>query len=384
MSHLPDGTVRRLYDEPLALSEVERTHYNGCVACQERLSEIAATARGVAAALAVPGVTVDPEAALARCHSQLGAQRSHSRLQRLRSALWPQAHAGSWRKPALAGVLAVGLVATAAATPIAQNVQQVFAPTQVQTVSVAKPTQSDMNSLQAFSRWGDVKWVSQPQLQQAETAADAAKISGLPALTVDSTKLPPEFANQPVTYAAMAGATGSVTFNANAPAKLRGTTLTVQVGPASVAVVGDLSKAAQAGKTAGAERSKTPQEIASQVGPVLAIAEMRSPKVTSNGASVSDVKHELLASDPGLSQPLKDLVNGFDSPAGNLPLPIPVDMASASPATVHGFTGTAIGDNTGLGGGVIWIDQKSSTVYAVAGLLSADSAVKTANGLSFK
>ncbi|MBJ7604125.1 MAG: hypothetical protein JF888_13180 [Candidatus Dormibacteraeota bacterium] len=383
MSHLPDGTVRRLYDEPLALSEAERTHYNGCAACQERLSDIAATTRGVAAALAVPGVTVDPEAALVRLNSKLAGQGNPSTLQRLRSALWPQAQVSSWRKPALAGVLAVGLVATVAATPIAQNVRQVFEPSQVQTVSVGKPTQSDMNSLQAFSRWGDVKWVSQPQLQQAETAAEAAKISGLPALKVDTSKLPQEFANQPVTYAAMAGATGSVTFNANAPAKLRGTTLTVQVGPAEVAVVGDLNKAAQAGKTADGSKT-TPQEIASQVGPVLAIAEMRSPKVTSNGVSVSDVKKALLASDPSLSQPLKDLINGFDSPAGNLPLPIPVDMASAHPATVHGIQGTAIGDNTGLGGGVIWIDKKSSTVYAVAGLLSADSAVKTADGLSFK
>lgn len=382
MPHLSDGTVRRLYDEPLALSEDERSHYNGCASCQERLSEIATTTRGVAAALAVPGATVDPQAALAHFKARLPEDRNQPALQRLRAALWPQAQARGWRKPALAGVLAVGLVATMAATPIAQNVQQVFQPTQVQTVNVGKPTQSDMNSLQAFSRWGDVKWVSQPQLQQAETAAEAAKLSGLPALNVDSSKLPQEFANQPVSYTAMAGATGTVTFNANAPAKLRGTTLTVQVGPAEVAVVGDLSKVAQAGKTA--DRSKTPQEVASQVGPVLAIAEMRSPKVSSNGASVSEIKKALLASDPNLSPTLKQLINDFDSPAGNLPLPIPVDMASATPVKVHGVQGTAVGDNTGLGGGVIWVDKKSATVYAVAGLLPADRAIDTANRLSFK
>src|SRR5690348_4412300 len=57
--HLSDGTLRRLYDEPLALSAAEREHYMACEACRAREATIAAAVRQVAHGLATPPVRVD-------------------------------------------------------------------------------------------------------------------------------------------------------------------------------------------------------------------------------------------------------------------------------------------------------------------------------------
>ena len=63
MRHLDDGALRRLYDEPLALEEKTRAHYNDCAECQSRFSAIADDARQTSALLAVPGATVDDRSA---------------------------------------------------------------------------------------------------------------------------------------------------------------------------------------------------------------------------------------------------------------------------------------------------------------------------------
>ena len=109
------------------------------------------------------------------------------------------------------------------------------------------------------------------------------------------------------------------------------------------------------------------------------VAESRVPKLSSDGASLQDVKDTLLAQ-PGLSDSVKNLIRQFNQPTGNLPIPIPADMATAQSVTVqNGVKATAIGDNTGLGAGVIWI--KGGVVYAVAGTISVDQAVAIANSL---
>ena len=54
-------------------------------------------------------------------------------------------------------------------------------------------------------------------------------------------------------------------------------------------------------------------------------------------------------------------------------------MATAQSVRVQNVSGTAIGDNTGLGAGVIWI--KKGVVYVVAGTITVDQAVAIANAL---
>ena len=266
-------------------------------------------------------------------------------------------------------------------------------PSQVTTVPIQ---QSDLVGLDAFSNWGDVKGTSTGQLQQTETAAEAAKISGLPAIRVDASRLPAELSKAPVSYAAVTPSSGSVTFNSNAPAKLRGATLNITVGPAETAIYGDLGKLAQsaqgaakpesgsapaAGDTSAANQQSAArvQQALSAAGPILAVAEMRAPQVTSTGPSVADIKSALLAQ-PGLSPAVRAAISSFDDPTGNLPIPIPSGYVNSQSVKVQGVTGTAFGDNTGLGSAVIWI--KNGRVYAVAGTVAQSQVLAVANSLS--
>ena len=379
MRHLSDGALRRLYDEPYSLDEETRAHYNSCSDCQGRFATAADDARHTQALMAVPGATVDPASALAHVRSRISPGRP--RLAVLR---------GGWRRPVLGGataaVLAAALVSTLAFTSLGANLFKIFQPTQVTPVTV---TQSDFQGLNAFSNWGDVKGTSRGQLQQTETAAEAARISGLPVIGVDASKLPSSLQKAPVSYAALTQSSGSVTFNGNAPARLRGSTLNLVVGPAETALYGDLGKLAQSGQAArgsksqaqngsAAENQQSIQQALNAAGPILGIAEMAAPQVSSTGASVKDIKSALLAQ-PGLSDTMRAAINSFDDPTGNLPIPVPAGYVNSHSVTVQGVKGTAFGDNTGLGSAIIWI--KHGRVYGVAGTVTEDQVLAVANSL---
>jgi hypothetical protein len=291
--------------------------------------------------------------------------------------------------------LAAVLVVTLAFTPFATNLVKIFQPTQVTTVAVQP---SDFQGLSAFSNWGDVKGTSQGQLQQTETAAEAAKVSGLPVIKIDASKLPAGLEKAPVSYAAMTQSSSTVTFNDNAPAKLRGSTLTLVVGPAETAVYGDLGRLAQqaeggaksGGTAAGSDGAAGGsdangqagaakiQQALNAIGPILAVAEMRSPQVSSTGATVADIKSALLAQ-PGLSPTMRAAISSIDNPQGTLPIPIPSGYVNSQNVRVQGVNGTAFGDNTGLGSAVIWI--KNGKVYGVAGTVTEDQVLAVASSL---
>src|SRR5215510_9479929 len=291
-----------------------------------QFTAVADDARQALGLMAVPAATVDPAGALARVKA-----RAREKTPPGRSSV--MVLRGSWRRPFLGGlaaaVVAVGLVATTALTPLGANLIQVFQPTKIQPVSVQ---QSDLAGLDAFASWGDVKWTRMPELKEAGSAAEAAQISGLPAIHVDTGRLPAGLAGAPVGHAAVGQSSGSVTFNGKAPARLNGSTLTVVVGPAETAVYGDLSKltrtAGGSGSGAGAEGSKpaggsgASQPTADNVknalaaaGPIMAVAEMRAPQVSSTGASVADIKNALLAQ-PGLSPTVRAAIKSIDDPKG--------------------------------------------------------------------
>jgi hypothetical protein len=405
MAHLSEGALRRLYDEPHALVERDRAHYNSCSECQDRFSAVAEDARQALALMSVPAATVDADAALGRLKARepAGATRRNPVLARLASlGSAPSLGGWGWRKPVAAGVVAVGLAASITFTPLAATIEHIFAPTQL-TPTTVSVTQSDVQGLRTFSRWGDAKTVQSPELQQADSARQAARASGLAEIHVAAAALPGNLASAPVSYGTVSQGSEAVTFNGRAPKNLQGTTLTMQYGPGEVAVYGNLSKAISSASQGGAgDKTGTPpeagagsqsqesgaasqqglQQALSSIGPVVGVAEMQVPKVTSNGASLQEIKDTLLAQ-PGLSDSVKNLIRQFNQPTGNLPIPIPTDMATAQPVSVtqHDVTSnaTAIGDNTGLGAGVIWI--KGGVVYVVAGTISVTQAVAIADTL---
>src|SRR5438445_13374098 len=59
--HLNDGTLRRIYDEPLALSAADQAHFDECPDCKARFGTIANDARATTALLGLP--TFQPQAA---------------------------------------------------------------------------------------------------------------------------------------------------------------------------------------------------------------------------------------------------------------------------------------------------------------------------------
>ena len=387
MRHLSDGALRRLYDEPYSLDEETRAHYNDCADCQARFASVAEDARHTMAMLAVPAATVDSAGALARVKSRTGSRAPRLSVVR-----------GGGRRLVFGGLVAAALAAvlmgTLAFTPLAANIVSIFQPSQVTPVALQP---SDFQGLSAFSNWGDVTGTSQGQLQQTETADEAAKASGLPVLHLDASKLPSSLQKAPVSYAALTPSSGSVTFNSHAPARLRGSTLTLVVGPAETAIYGDLGKLAQSAENAKSARAagsdssggdtgtgaadgsrQSIQQALNAVGPILAVAEMKSPQVSSTGASVADIKSALLAQ-PGLTPSMRAAISSIDDPAGNLPIPIPSGYVNSHGVKVQGANATAFGDNTGLGSAVIWI--KGGKVYAVAGTVTEEQVLAVANSL---
>jgi len=351
---------------------------------------VADDARQALGFMVVPTAAVDPAGALARLKTRTdhSAAPTRSRV---------TIHRVGWGRPLVGGlaaaVLAVGLVATMAFSPLGANLLQIFQPTRVQPVSVQR---GDLTGLDAFSTWGDVKWTKTPSLQEAASATEASQVSGLPTIHVDAKKLPSALTNAPIAYAAVGQASGTVTFNGSAPTRLQGSTLTAVVGPAETALYGDLNKLAKSASSSastgtGAEGSKAQGSPGSSqpavnnirnalvaAGPIMAVAEMRAPRVSSTGATVADIKNALLAQ-PGLSPALRDAIKSIDDPRGNLPILIPSGYVNANPVKVQGVNGTALGDNTGLGAAVIWINH--GRVYCVAGTVTEDDLLKVANSL---
>src|ERR1700682_3865067 len=62
--HLSDGTLRRIYDEPLALTAANQAHFDECADCKPRFNAIANAARATTGLLRVPPFEPQTPAAL--------------------------------------------------------------------------------------------------------------------------------------------------------------------------------------------------------------------------------------------------------------------------------------------------------------------------------
>ena len=72
MAHLNDGTLRRMLDDPDAITAPDREHFSTCPECKARQEALGADARQAAALLALPATTFDAGAAF----KQITAQRT--------------------------------------------------------------------------------------------------------------------------------------------------------------------------------------------------------------------------------------------------------------------------------------------------------------------
>lgn len=395
MRHLDDGTLRQMLDEPLAIPGRDRRHYAACARCQAAYNVVADDARQAARYLDVSPASPDTAAALLAVRRRLEGPPT-----RRTSIFWkesppPMLLPKSLVRPlgiaAAVGALAVGIAVTPAAS-WAQNLLSNFQPNQVVAVSV------NPNDLRTLPNLGDYGTVSQPPKVQDVRVADAASASQASGLTVlKPTALP---AGVPTTprYIVIPTQSSSFTFSAAKaaaaaraagkvapvfPAGVDGSVLNVSIGPVVVTVYGDIPQgdaatdqsgdATKAAAKAGAEGSSLDLSV---VPPVI-LAQAKVPVVTSTGVSAAELEQFLL-DQPGVSKELKQAISGIGNPNNPIPLPVPIFRGSSRSVQVHGVSGLAIEDPTGLRG-IIW--QQGGIVYHVGGTLPESQLIAIANSM---
>lgn len=114
-------------------------------------------------------------------------------------------------------------------------------------------------------------------------------------------------------------------------------------------------------------------------GPFLEIVQSPVPTVTSSGASFAQLETYLLRL-PGIAPDLAAQIRALGDLRDRVPVPVDVSRATGRRIEIDGVQGVAVGDNTGLGAGVVW--QRNGTLYTVAGgALTMDQVLAVARGL---
>jgi hypothetical protein len=301
-------------------------------------------------------------------------------------------------------VAAAALAGALALTPVgsfAQSLLTIFEPQQFVAVPVTTSDLQGLQSLRDLSQFGTFAQQTRPTTQQVPSAAQAASASGLTVLTP---ALLPAGVPRNVSYMVMSHGVGTFTFSATKasaaaaaagktlpamPASLDGSTLQLSIGPVVAATYGGNMQNSGAGVLGPTSRVKghaigvkgrlvRSAKMDFTDIPTLIIAESAMPQVSSTGASIKQIRDYLL-SQPGVSPTLAAEIRAIGDPSTTLPIPIPVNRATAQTVQVQGVSGLAVGDNTGLGSGVIW--QKNGMVYGVAGSLPESQILAIANSL---
>jgi hypothetical protein len=354
-----------MVDDPDAHGGADKRHLETCAECQARYGTVSKDALAISSLMTAPELKVDVASAFNRVRTAPAARpRFGFRLPVMRPGSRPVVLAFA------TAVAAIALLVTA----IAEG-GNTFTP---QTLTPVPVTMADMQALSQLSAYGTVTWTKQPQPQIVTSADQAQTISGLPVPKVATL---PTGVSSTVTYAAMGQATAVFTFSSAKaaaaaaqagktlpalPAGIDGAQLTVTVGPALAEIFGNLNPSGASDPT--------------QAGlPQLIVGETSAPVATSSQVTVVQFENYLL-SQPGISAELKAAIKAIGDPSTTLPIPIPVQFATSSTVTIQGVQGLALGDNTGVGAGVIWI--KDGVVYGVVGTIKRDDAVNVANQLT--
>ncbi|MFN2464147.1 MAG: hypothetical protein ABR573_09645 [Candidatus Dormibacteria bacterium] len=382
MTHLDEGVLRRMQDEPGATSAADILHFESCDACRRRATVVGSESTRALALLAVPAERVEPSVALLRLRRLVGDNVATSRVGRGR------VRQGRAFRPLAAGALTLGLMATLVVSGVAEKAVQVFEP---QHFAVVNVNPASLGSLPDLSQFGTYTVAQQPRFRSAPGLTAALTASGLKSVLSPQGPLPAAVKGQP-TYETFTQAQGSFTFQSDKarayaaskgkalpamPAGVDGTTVTATAGPGVLTIYGTTED----GAGSAPATPPTPREKPGLRGfriPSLAIVQMTTPRVQSTGAPVK-VLESYLASLPGVPADLAAQIEAIGDPASTLPVPVPTGQGSKE-VLVNGSKGLFVGDSTGLGAGVIW--QKDGVLYAVVGTLGETEVVNIARSLS--
>jgi hypothetical protein len=378
VTHLDEGTLRRLLDQPGDTTSAERHHLTGCAACSARQQSLEAVAREAAGAL---NQDTAHRLDVASARAVVGARRLAGQTA-LRDA-------GSRRRrstrgpvpPLFAGAAAAAAVALALAfTPlrgVAAGFLAIFEPQHLVAIPVSHADLEELHALPDLSSYGTVQYHERPVRRAAGSATEAAAVAGVQIWVPAA--IPSNFGAPH--YRVMGQASAAFTFSAAKartaaqshgrtpppmPPGIDGSTLLATLGPVVVAVYPELGAKPRPTRHHGFQA------------PSLVVAESAAPRVGSTGASAAEIERFLLAQ-PGVPPRLASEIAAIGDPSSTLPIPIPVDRAYASPVSVQGVRGLGVGDNTGLGAGVLW--EQHGTIFAVAGMLPMRDVLTIANSL---
>ena len=365
MRHLSEGALRRLHDDRFAGSNSEREHLARCGRCQRHAARVAAdadVATRLFAALA-SGVS-SSETALAQLRRRVAAG------ERPRGADLPTPRPNGRRRWALGAVAVPVVVAGLVVSANAAGWLSIFSPTQVAPITL---TAGQLNGLPDLSQYGKMvttnlepRQVSGPTQAAASTGLTVLEPSSLPAGVPGPARWEvigqgtATFTLDSATAAAAAAKAGRAA--PVIPGSLEGTTVTVNAGPAVVAVYGG-----------GAQATGAPESP-----PTLVIAEGIRPTASTNGASLQQLE-DFLVAQPGISPQLAAEIRAIGAPASTLPIPVISGVMNSQTVTIDNAPGVLVGDSTGLGSALIW--EKNNVVYAVGGLLPQSEVLDIARSL---
>ena len=360
MRHPTEGVLRRLLDEPAAVADADRQHVTGCAQCLAELVAVRQDAALVDAALMSPNVTgLDVDAgwqrltAAAAAPAPVGTRTAPAR---------PSRFAGLLRRPAAAG-LAVVVVLTGAGTAAANDWLPIFRTEQVAPVTLST---SDLVALPDLEAYGELELTEEPVVGSVGSASVAADRTGLDVPEVRT--LPSGVTGEPI-YQVVGKVSATFTFSAERaaqaaaesgdvpppPAGLDGSSVRLDAGP-GVAQIWT--------STSGA--------------PALLVGRAVAPTAFSSGAEF-EVLRDYLLSLPGLPADVAAQLRTFAEDGSTLPLPLPADEVTTSPAQVDGVPATVVRTRDRSIAGVVWVDDGLVTV--VAGSLDTDEVLAVAEDL---
>lgn len=108
----------------------------------------------------------------------------------------------------------------------------------------------------------------------------------------------------------------------------------------------------------------------------LYVVQMRSPTVQVAGNVMLAELRDFLLSVPGLPRETVSQLRAIEDWTTTLPVPVPKGQAHWREVQVQGAPGLIVADNTGLGGGVLWV--RAGVLTALAGPLTERELLETA------
>ncbi|GAB3350896.1 hypothetical protein [Modestobacter lapidis] len=358
MRHPTEGVLRRLLDEPAGVSDPDRRHVAGCPQCLVVVAAARRDAELVGAALTTEG-TSDMDAGWRRLTAALPAgapERAPARTGTSRSR-------GFLRRP-VAAVLAFGVVLAGAGTAAANDWLQVFRTEEIAPVSFST---SDLVALPDLSAYGDVELTGEPAVHEVPDAATAAAETGLDVPEV--TSLPRGVSGEPsISVGGQLSAT--FTFSADRAAQ-------------AAAAAGETLPPPPPGLDGSQVRLVAGPGVAqvwsSDTGlPALVVGRAVAPSAFSSGVPFETLRDHLLSL-PGLPDEIAAQLRTFTADGSTLPLPVPADLATTSPADVDGTEATVLASRDRTMAAVVWVQD--GVVTAVAGSLDTDELLSVARGL---